>query len=114
MRITDRIIQRTTLANLQLDVRKSFEAPLASTTGRRVRSASEDSIGASQVMQSDGSLRALEQYQQNVASGVHLGVCSAGMTASPRLGDASVVCEGPERAQRRTTMLSETGSRVTT
>jgi flagellar hook-associated protein 3 FlgL len=68
MRITNGIIQRSALANLQLNMRKVFEAQEASTTGKRIRSVSDDPIGASQVMQSDGSLRALEQYQRNIAS----------------------------------------------
>jgi flagellar hook-associated protein 3 FlgL len=68
MRITNGIIQRTALANLQLNMRRVLEAQSASTTGKRIRAVSDDPIGASQVMQSDGSLRALEQYRRNITS----------------------------------------------
>lgn len=68
MRITNGIIQRSALANLQLNARRVLDAQEASTTGKRIRSVSDDPIGASQVMQSDGSLRALDQYQRNITS----------------------------------------------
>ena len=68
MRITNGIVQRSALANLQLNMRRILEAQEAATTGKRIRAVSDDPIGASQVMQSDGSLRALEQYQRNIAS----------------------------------------------
>jgi len=68
MRITNGIIQRSALANLQLNIRRVLEAQEASTTGKRIRAVSNDPIGASQVRQSDESLRALEQYKRNIAS----------------------------------------------
>jgi flagellar hook-associated protein 3 FlgL len=68
MRITNGIIQRSALANLQLNMRRILDAQEASTTGKRIRAVSDDPIGASQVMQSDGSLRALDQYKRNVSS----------------------------------------------
>jgi len=68
MRITNSIIQRSALANLQLNMRRVLEAQENATTGKKIRAASDDPIGASQVMQSDGSLRAIDQYKRNVAS----------------------------------------------
>ena len=68
MRITNGIIQRSTLANLQLSMRRLLDAQDQATTGKRVRIASDDPIGASKVMQAAGSLRALDQYQRNIAS----------------------------------------------
>ena|SRR5215204_1840709 len=68
MRITNGIIQRSALANLQLNIRRVLEAQEASTTGKRIQVVSDDPIGAFQVMQSDGSLRALDQYKRNIAS----------------------------------------------
>ena len=68
MRITNSIIQRSALANLQLNMRRVLSAQESVTTGKKIRAASDDPIGASQVMQSDGSLRAIEQYKRNVAS----------------------------------------------
>ena len=68
MRITNGIIQRSTLANLQLSMRRLLDAQDQATTGKRIRTASDDPIGASKVMQAAGSLRALDQYQRNIAS----------------------------------------------
>lgn len=68
MRITNGIIQRTALANLQVNMRRMLDAQEQMSTGKRIRVASDDPIGASQVMQADGSLRALEQYKRNVDS----------------------------------------------
>jgi len=68
MRITNGIIQRSALANLQLNMRRILEAQEQATSGKRIRAASDDPIGASQVMQADGSLRALDQYKRNIAS----------------------------------------------
>jgi flagellar hook-associated protein 3 FlgL len=62
MRITNSIIQRSALANLQSNMRRVLEAQENATTGKKIRAASDDPIGASQVMQSDGSLRAIGQY----------------------------------------------------
>ena len=49
-------------------MRRVLEAQENATTGKKIRAASDDPIGASQVMQSDGSLRAIDQYKRNVAS----------------------------------------------
>ena len=68
MRITNGIIQRTALANLQLNMRGMFEAQEAASSGKRIRAVSNDPIGASQVMQASGSLRALDQYKRNIGS----------------------------------------------
>lgn len=68
MRITNSIIQRSALANLQSNLRRVLEAQENATTGKKIRAASDDPIGASQVMQTDGSLRAIDQYKRNVAS----------------------------------------------
>src|SRR6476659_829636 len=68
MRITNGIIQRTALANLQLNMRGMLDAQVAASTGKRIRAVSDDPIGASQVMQASGSLRALDQYKRNIGS----------------------------------------------
>ena len=68
MRITNGIIQRTALANLQTNMRRMLEAQDATSSGKRIHIASDDPIGASQVMQADGSLRALDQYKRNINS----------------------------------------------
>jgi flagellar hook-associated protein 3 FlgL len=66
MRITNGIIQRTSLANLQSNLRRMLDAQETATTGKRIHVVSDDPIGASQVMQADGSLRALDQYKRNI------------------------------------------------
>jgi flagellar hook-associated protein 3 FlgL len=68
MRITNGIIQRTALANLQLNMRRILESQEQATTGKRIRTISDDPIGASRAMQADGSLRALEQYKRNIST----------------------------------------------
>jgi flagellar hook-associated protein 3 FlgL len=68
MRITNGIIQRSALANLQQNMRGMFTAQEEASTGKRIRAVSDDPIGASQVMQANGSLRALDQYKRNIAS----------------------------------------------
>jgi flagellar hook-associated protein 3 FlgL len=68
MRITNGIIQRSALANLQLNTRRMFDAQETISSGKRIRAASDDPIAASQVMQADGSLRALDQYRRNINS----------------------------------------------
>ena len=68
MRITNSIIQRNALANLQLNMRRILESQDQATTGKRIRSVSDDPIGASRVMQAEGSLRAMEQYKRNISS----------------------------------------------
>jgi len=68
MRITNGIIQRSALANLQLNMRGMFTAQEEASTGKRIRAVSDDPLGASQVMQANGSLRALDQYKRNIAS----------------------------------------------
>ena len=68
MRITNGIIQRSALANLQLNMRRMYEQQENVSSGKRIRAVSDDPIGASQVMQADGSLRAIEQYKRNINS----------------------------------------------
>jgi len=68
MRITNGIIQRNAVANLQLNLRRMADAQDAASTGKRIRNVSDDPIAASQVMRANGSLRALDQYQRNIGS----------------------------------------------
>jgi flagellar hook-associated protein 3 FlgL len=68
MRITNGIIQRNAVANLQLNLRRMADAQDAASTGKRIRTVSDDPIAASQVMRANGSLRALDQYQRNIGS----------------------------------------------
>lgn len=68
MRITNGIIQRNALANLQINTRRILDAQDTISTGKTIRTVSDDPIGALQVMQASGSLRALDQYKRNIAS----------------------------------------------
>src|SRR5512143_3197507 len=67
-RITNGIMQSSALANLQLNMRRMLDAQEAMSTGKIIRAVSDDPIGASQVMQASGSLRALDQYRRNISS----------------------------------------------
>jgi len=68
MRITNGIIQRNAVANLQLNLRRMADAQDAASTGKRIRAVSDDPVAASQVMRASRSLRALDQYQRNINS----------------------------------------------
>lgn len=68
MRITNGIIQRSALANLQLNLRRLLDSQDTATSGKRIRKPSDDPVGTSQLLQTNGSLRALEQYKRNVTS----------------------------------------------
>lgn len=68
MRITNSIIQRTSLDGLQRNMRRIVDAQEQATTGLRVRRMSDDPSAASEVMRASGSLRAIEQYKRSVDS----------------------------------------------
>jgi flagellar hook-associated protein 3 FlgL len=67
MRITNNIIQSNVLANLQTNLRRVAESQEQVSSGRRIQKASDDPAGASRAIQTRGSIRALDQYQRNIA-----------------------------------------------
>jgi flagellar hook-associated protein 3 FlgL len=64
MRITNGIIQQSSLANIQRNLREVHRGQEEVTTGLRLRKASDDPTGTDSSMQSRSSLRALEQYRR--------------------------------------------------
>jgi flagellar hook-associated protein 3 FlgL len=68
MRVTNGIIQRSAIANLQLNMQRMLDAQEESSTGKRIRQISDDPIAASRVMQTTTSMRALDQYQRNIST----------------------------------------------
>lgn len=66
MRITNNIIQRESLSQMQTSLRAVEKAQRRASTGLRVQTASDDPAAASSAMQTRSSLRALEQYQSNI------------------------------------------------
>ena len=66
MRITNSIIQQTSLSNVQKGLRELYRAQEQVTSGKKIRIASDDPIGASTSMATRSSIRALEQYRRGV------------------------------------------------
>ncbi len=66
MRITNSIIQQTSLSNVQKNLRELYRAQEQVTSGKKIRIASDDPIGASTSMETRSSIRALEQYRRGV------------------------------------------------
>lgn len=65
MRITHRMLQESLLRNIQNDMSRLAEAQQKLATGKRISSASDDPVGAAQVMRATEGLRALDQYRRN-------------------------------------------------
>jgi flagellar hook-associated protein 3 FlgL len=68
MRVTNHLITRDTIARLQRSQARMAEAQDRVTSGLRIRKMSDDPSGASSVVQTSASLRALTQYRRNVES----------------------------------------------
>jgi flagellar hook-associated protein 3 FlgL len=66
MRITNNIIQRNSLAALQLNGKQLAQAQRRVSSGLRIETASDDPVASNSVMESQSSLRALTQYRRNV------------------------------------------------
>jgi flagellar hook-associated protein 3 FlgL len=67
MRITNNIIQSNVLANLQTNLRRVAESQQQVSSGLRIQKPSDDPAGAARAIQTRGSIRALDQYQRNIA-----------------------------------------------
>lgn len=65
MRITHSMLQKSLLRNIQNDMSRLAEAQQRVATGKRIQSASDDPVGAAQVMRATERLRALDQYRRN-------------------------------------------------
>jgi flagellar hook-associated protein 3 FlgL len=68
VRITNSILQRTTLAGIQQNLREIKDATDRAVSGTRVRAASDDPGVAGTVLRADGQLRALDQYRRNIGA----------------------------------------------
>jgi flagellar hook-associated protein 3 FlgL len=68
VRITNSILQRTTLAGIQQNLREIKDATDRAVSGTRIRAASDDPGVAGTVLRADGQLRALEQYRRNIGA----------------------------------------------
>lgn len=67
MRITNNMIVSQQLSGTQSNMAALMKAQEQLTLGKRITQASDDPTGSLNVMQSDSSLRALEQYKTNVS-----------------------------------------------
>lgn len=68
MRITNSILQRTTLNGVQRNLREIAESEGRIASKTRIQKPSDDPGAAGSVLRTDGKLRALEQYQRNIGS----------------------------------------------
>jgi flagellar hook-associated protein 3 FlgL len=108
MRITNNIIQSNVLANLQTNLRRVAEAQDQASSGLRIRKPSDDPAGAARAIQTRGSIRALDQYQRNIAMAnsraaseeTALGQLGDLLTRAKELGmsQGSASADGPTRA----------------
>lgn len=66
MRVTNNLIQRNATLSLQSNMQAMARAQTQVSTGRRYESFADDPQAQSRIMQTAGSLRALDQYKRNV------------------------------------------------
>lgn len=66
MRVTSNLLVRDQLTALQTTAQAMAKAQLQVTTGRRINKASDDPVGARDVMAADGRLRAIAQYRRGL------------------------------------------------
>ncbi|MEP6493429.1 MAG: flagellar hook-associated protein FlgL [bacterium] len=66
MRITNSITARSQFEGLAANMAALLKAQTQATTGKRIQVASDDPTASVQIMNSDSSLRALDQYRTNV------------------------------------------------
>lgn len=66
MRVTSNLLVRDQLSALQTTAQAMARAQAQLTTGRRIQKASDDPVGARDVMAADGRLRAIGQYRRGL------------------------------------------------
>jgi len=79
MRITNNLIQRSSISSLQSSLQMVDKARADVSTGRRIRRMSDDPASASEVVRSSSSLRALDQYRRNIKMGQGRAVAEEGV-----------------------------------
>ncbi len=111
MRVTDQTMRRDMIAHIQSGYRAIMDAQTRLGSGLRIQKASDDPNAATQVLQLHGALRALEQHQRNVSSG--LSRLSAEEDVLDQLNDALIraksvgVAEGTDTANADTRALAK-------
>ena len=70
MRITNNLIQQTSLANIQRNLKQIHTAQERVSSGLRIQRASDDPLGAAESMRARSSLRALDQYRRGIQTAV--------------------------------------------
>jgi flagellar hook-associated protein 3 FlgL len=110
MRITNNLIQANALANLQTNLRRVSEAQQQVSTGLRIQKASDDPSGASRAIQTRGSIRALDQYQRNIA--MANSAAASEETSLGQLGD--ILMRAKELAMSQGSGTSDATTRATT
>lgn len=69
MRITNNLIQRSSINRLQNSLQQVDKAREDVSSGRRIRAMSDDPSSASEVVRTSSALRAVEQFRRNVKMG---------------------------------------------
>ncbi|MGV3710697.1 MAG: flagellin [Gemmatimonas sp.] len=69
MRITNNLIQRSSINRLQSSLQQVDKAREDVSTGRRIRAMSDDPSSGSEVVRTSSELRAVEQYRRNLKMG---------------------------------------------
>ncbi|MEY4071345.1 MAG: flagellar hook-associated protein FlgL [Candidatus Eisenbacteria bacterium] len=68
MRISDRMMQMTTMLGIRLNQARVAEAQRQATSGRRVERASDDPVAAARAMRMQGQIANIEQFERNSVS----------------------------------------------
>lgn len=68
MRISNQMLLRNTLRSVRVNVEALNLAQEQASTGRRIRTMSDDPVDASQIMRLDSQLRDIDQYRRNGAA----------------------------------------------
>jgi len=66
MRVTNQIIMRSSVSRLQMNMQAMDRAREDISTGRRIRTMSDDPTAASEVVRIGSSMRAMEQFRRNI------------------------------------------------
>jgi flagellar hook-associated protein 3 FlgL len=98
MRITNQMLQQSTLRDLRVRLEAVARARQQAATGRRVETMSDDPVGATRIMSADSELRQIDQYRRNGAS------------ATTRLTAEDVVLESVREVLRRARNLAVSAS----
>jgi len=70
MRVTDQTMRRDMISHVQSGYRAIMDAQMRLSSGLRIQKASDDPNAATQVLQLHSALRALDQHQRNIGSGL--------------------------------------------